>query len=79
MGLAIQLDFFEPVEKVDLLEKEFRLLDKKCKNVQKGLFARFGTLEEKFELLQDFCYQQTKEIEELKKNIKIKGEVVDFK
>jgi len=69
MAFALQLDLFETVDPIDILQKDFRILDKKCQNVQRGLFARFATLEESIEMLRDICIKQKIEIEELKKKL----------
>ncbi len=69
MAFALQLDLFETVDPIDILHKDFRILDKKCQNVQRGLFARFSTLEESVEMLRDICIKQKIEIEELKKKL----------
>lgn len=71
MALHLQLDLFKPTDELSLLQKDFRLLDKKCQNVQRGLFARFATLEETVETLRDLCYQQKIEIEKLKEGTQI--------
>ena len=78
MTLAYQLDFFENNDPVTILQKDFRLLDKKCQNVQRGLFARFGTLEEKLEMIRDLCFQQRVEIETLKAKLEVKAEIIEF-
>lgn len=70
MATHLQLELFDPVDELSLLQKDFRLLDRKCQNVQRGLFARFGTLEETVETLRDLCYQQKIEIETLKERVK---------
>jgi len=69
MVCAFQLDLFESNDPVTLLQKDFRILDKKCQNVQKGLFARYSTLEESVQILRDLCYAQKNEIEILKEKI----------
>ncbi len=78
MAFAYQLDIFENNDPVTLLQKDFRLLDKKCQNVQRGLFARFGTLEETVEMLRDLCYQQKIEIDILKNRLDVKAEILEF-
>jgi ketopantoate reductase len=78
MAFAYQLDLFENNDPVTLLQKDFRLLDKKCQNVQRGLFARFGTLEEKLEMVQDLCFKQRIEIEALKAKLGDKAEIIEF-
>ena len=78
MTMAYQLDMFETNDPVTLLQKDFRLLDKKCQNVQRGLFARFGTLEEKLEMIQDLCFKQKLEIDDLKAKLGIKAEMIEF-
>lgn len=79
MAFSHQLDLFEEYDPVKLLEKDFRLLDKKCQNVQRGLFARFGTLEETVEMLRDLCYAQKIEIDDLKNKMQNKVEIVNFR
>lgn len=78
MSFQYQLDFFEPNDPVTLLQKDFRILDKKCQNVQRGLFARFSTLEEKLEMLQDICAKQNQEIDMLKHKLNGKAEILQF-
>ncbi len=70
MAHHLQLELFEEIDPFSLLQKDFRVLDKKCQNVQRGLFARFSTLEETVETLRDLCYQQKIEIETLKEKVK---------
>lgn len=79
MAFSHQLDLFEEYDPVKLLEKDFRLLDKKCQNVQRGLFARFSTLEETVEMLRDLCYAQKIEIDDLKTKMQNKVEIVNFR
>jgi hypothetical protein len=78
MTICHQLDLFEDNDPVTLLQKDFRLLDKKCQNVQRGLFARFGTLEEVVETLRDLCYKQKIEIDILKERVNPKCEIIEF-
>ncbi len=78
MAIAIQLDLFESNDPVTLLQKDFRLLDKKCQNIQRGLFARYATLEESIEILRDLCYAQKNEIEMLKEKFGIEPKVVEI-
>jgi len=78
MAFAYQLDLFEINDPVTVLQKDFRLLDKKCQNVQRGLFARFSTLEEIVEMLRDLCYQQKIEIDNLKSKLEPKAEMIEF-
>jgi hypothetical protein len=78
MAYAIQLDLFESNDPVTLLQKDFRLLDKKCQNIQRGLFARYATLEESIEILRDLCYSQKNEIEMLKEKLGIEPKVVEI-
>lgn len=78
MAYAIQLDLFESNDPVSLLQKDFRLLDKKCQNVQRGLFARYATLEESIEVLRDLCYAQKNEIEMLKEKMGIQPKIVEI-
>jgi len=86
MTIAIQLDFLDlekhktPATKLDitLIEKDFRILDKKCQNVQKGLFARFSTIQEEVEILRDLCHKIKIELEELKQGSPQRAEVIPF-
>ena len=66
MTTCYQLDLFENNDPVSLLQKDFRILDKKCQNVQRGLFARFSTVQEEVEMLRDLCYKMQNEIDILK-------------
>ena len=66
MTTCYQLDLFENNDPVTLLQKDFRVLDKKCQNVQRGLFARFATIQEEVETLRDLCYKMQIEIDVLK-------------
>ena len=66
MTLCYQLDLFETNDPVHLLQKDFRLLDKKCQNVQRGLFARLSTVQEEVEALRDLCYQMRIELDNIK-------------
>jgi len=76
--IEYQLDLFEKYDPVSMLQKDFRLLDKKCQNVQRGLFARFSTLEESIEALRDLCMKQNIELEFLKNKLEIKAEMIGF-
>jgi len=76
MTTCYQLDLFESNDPITLIQKDFRLLDKKCQNVQRGLFARFATVQEEMEVLRDLCYKMRLEIDDLKQNKK--GEVIPF-
>jgi hypothetical protein len=78
MSTCYQLDLFETNDPVTLLQKDFRLLDKKCQNVQRGLFARFATVQEEMEALRDICYQLRHELDTLKGD-KEKAEIIEFK
>ena len=77
MAFAQQLDLFETNDPVDLLRKDFSTLNKKCQNVQRGLFARFGTVQEEMETLRDLCYKMRLEIDDLK-GLKTKAELIEF-
>jgi len=77
MSTCYQLDLFETNDPVTLLQKDFRLLDKKCQNVQRGLFARFSTVQEEIEHLRDLCYKLRIEMDDLK-NTNPKAEVIEF-
>jgi len=66
MSTCYQLDLFDTNDPVTLLQKDFRILDKKCQNVQRGLFARFATMQEEMEALRDICYQLRHELDTLK-------------
>lgn len=76
MSTCVQLDLFESNDPITLLQKDFRLLDKKCQNVQRGLFARFSTVQEEMETLRDLCYRMRLEIDDLKGSKK--AELIDF-
>lgn len=78
MTTCYQLDFFEKNDPVTLLQKDFRILDKKCQNVQRGLFARFATVQEEIETLRDLCYKLQIEVDLLKGTPK-KAELIEFK
>lgn len=78
MTSCYQLDLFESNDPINLIQKDFRLLDKKCQNVQRGLFARMGTVQEEIETLRDLCYKMRVEIDELKAKPQQKAEVIDF-
>lgn len=66
MTTCYQLDLFENNDPITLLQKDFRILDKKCQNVQRGVFARLSTVQEEVETLRDLCYQMRIEIDILK-------------
>lgn len=75
MAFAQQLDLFESNDPITLMQKDFRILDKRCMNVQRGLFARLGTVQEDVETLRDLCYKMRLEIDDLKGN---RAEVIEF-
>lgn len=79
MSISYQLDLFEDNDPVSLLQKDFRILDKKCQNVQRGLFARFGTLEETVEVLRDLCEKLRLDNEMLKEKLQFKAELIELK
>lgn len=66
MTLCYQLDLFETNDPIHLLQKDFRILDKKCQNVQRGIFGRLATVQEEVEALRDLCYQMRIELDDLK-------------
>lgn len=74
MAFQHQLDLFENNDPIILLQKDFRVLDKKCQNVQRGLFARFSTLEDTIETLRDLCQSQRIELDSLKEKLGLKNE-----
>lgn len=78
MAFQYQLELFDSNDPVTLLQKDFRLLDKKCQNVQKGLFARFSTLQDEVETLRDLCMKMRKELDELKGNTKDNLKIIEF-
>ena len=78
MITCYQLDLFESNDPITLMQKDFRLLDKKCQNVQRGLFARFGTVQEEVETLRDLCYKMRIELDDLKNESKEKAELIYF-
>jgi|TARA_R110000868_G_scaffold188328_1_gene431040 hypothetical protein len=78
MSTCYQLDLFESNDPITLIQKDFRLLDKKCQNVQRGLFARIGTIQEEVETLRDLCYKMRLEIDDLKGS-REKAEIIEFK
>lgn len=78
MAFQYQLELFEINDPVTLLQKDFRLLDKKCQNVQKGIFARFSTLQDEVETLRDLCMKMRKELDELKGNTKDNLKIIEF-
>jgi hypothetical protein len=78
MATCIQLDLFETNDPVSLLQKDFRLLDKKCQNVQRGLFARFATVQEEMEALRDICYQLRHELDTLKEEKVHHAEIIEI-
>lgn len=77
MTTCYQLDLFENNDPVTLLQKDFRVLDKKCQNVQRGLFARFATIQEEVEMLRDLCYKMRIEIDILKGTSQ-KAEIIEI-
>lgn len=79
MSTCYQLDLFEDNDPISLLQKDFRILDKKCQNVQRGLFARFGTLEETVEVLRDLCEKLRLDNEMLKEKLQFKAELIELK
>lgn len=78
MTICYQLDMFESNDPFAIMQKDFRLLDKKCQNVQRGLFARFVTVQDEMETLRDLCYKMRLEIDDLKGS-KEKAEIIEFK
>lgn len=78
MAVAVQLDLFKKMDAISMLETQVVLIDKKCSNVQRGLFARFSNLEENFNALWELCHQQRHEIERLKAKIDPQHEVLEF-
>lgn len=79
MVVAIQLEMeFIKKDPVDLLRDDYQVLNKKFQNVQRGLFARFSTMEEEFEMLRDLCHQQKNDIELLKSKLDTKCEMIEF-
>ena len=78
MTIQYQLDIFEINDPVTLLQKDFRILDKKCQNVQRGLFARFSTVQDEIETLRDLCQQMRIELDELKENPDSKSKMIEF-
>lgn len=79
MAISYQLDLFEDNDPVSLLQKDFRILDKKCQNVQRGLFARFGTLEDSVEMLRDLCEKLRLDNEMLKEKLNFRAELIELK
>ncbi len=78
MAYAIQLDLFQEEDSFSILEKRVSLMDKKLGNVQRGLFARFAVHDDKLILLLEIVQKQQMEIENLKKTLGFKPEVLDF-
>ena len=78
MTIQYQLDIFESNDPVTLLQKDFRLLDKKCQNVQRGLFARFSTVQEEIETLRDLCQKMRIELDDLKGKPHSESKIIEF-
>jgi hypothetical protein len=78
MTNCYQLDLFETNDPITLMQKDFRILDKKCQNVQRGLFARFATMQEEMEALRDICYQLRHELDTLKGEVP-KADIINIR
>jgi len=78
MAVAVQLDLFKKMDAISMLETQVVLIDKKCSNVQRGLFARFSNLEENFNALWELCHNQRHEIERLKQMVNPEHEILEF-
>jgi hypothetical protein len=78
MAFARQLDFFEKDDPVETLQRDFQLLNKKCLNVQRGLFARFSTLEEEVTFLRDLCQKMKIHLDSLGISGESKVEIIEF-
>lgn len=46
--MQIQLDFFEDLTEIEVLEEKFRLLEKSMEKQRKSLFARHGALAKQY-------------------------------
>lgn len=78
MAIPIQLDLFQEMDEINMLQQQINLVDKKCSNVQRGLFSRFANMEENLAALWELCHQQRFEISMLKKQLGHKAEIIEF-
>lgn len=78
MAFQYQLELFDSNDPVTLLQKDFRILDKKCQNVQRGIFARFSTLQDEVETLRDLCMKMRQELDDLKGSPKDNLKIIEF-